>query len=151
MSTQSRRTLNPWELGAAAIFFALGAFMAFEGYGYGIGTITRIGPGFFPVSIGILLMLLSVAVGFEARYSLAKKPDIPRRISAVIVVGLVAFAALVTTAGLIPATFALVFISRFAEPGTNIRNSLILAAGVAFFAWLVFILGFNLPLKPFWW
>jgi hypothetical protein len=149
--SQSRPVLNRWELGAAAIFFLLGLYMAIEGSHYGLGSITRIGPGFFPVSIGVLLMILSVGVAFEVRHSLAAAPKIPLRITLVIAVALLSFALLVNTAGLIPAIFAVVFIARFAEPGNNVVASAILAAGLALVGWLAFIVGFNLPLKPFWW
>lgn len=149
--TVVRPALNPWELGAAAIFFLLGLYMVFEGRRYGIGTITRIGPGFFPASIGVLLMGLSLALALEVRHSLARAPHVPLRITAVITVSLIAFSLLVTTAGLIPAVFAVVFISRFAEPGNNVLHSAILAAVLAILGWLAFIVGFNLPLKPLWW
>lgn len=148
--TEPRPALNFWELGAALVFFLLGLYMALEGSRYGVGTITRIGPGFFPVSIGVLLMGLSVAVAFEVRHSLAAAPHIPARVTAVLAVSVLAFGLLVTTAGFIPAVFAVVFISRFAQPGNNVLASTILAASLAIVGWLVFIVGFNLPLKPLW-
>ena len=142
---------NLGELAVAAVFFLIGLYMAFEGARFGTGTITRIGPGFFPVAIGVLLMGLSVAVAFEVRKSGAANPRIPLRITVVIIAALLAFAVLVGTAGLVPAAFAVVFISRFAEPGSNVVGSVILAAVLSIAAWLAFIEGFNLPLKPFWW
>jgi len=143
--------LNPWELGVAVVFFFIGLYMVFEGVRYGTGTITRIGPGFFTVSIGVLLMGLSVAVAFEVRRSLAKAPKVSLRVVLVIALGMVAFALLINRAGLVPAIFAVVFISRFAEPNTSIVNSAIIGAVLALLGWLVFIAGFNLPLKAFWW
>lgn len=143
--------LNPWELGVAAVFFLIGLYMVFEGVRYGTGTITRIGPGFFPTSIGVLLMGLSLAVALEVRRSLAATPKISLRVALAIIIGMVAFALLINSAGLVPAIFAVVFISRFAEPSANIVNSAIIGAVLAILGWLVFIVGFNLPLKPFWW
>ena len=149
--TRPREGVNVWELGVAAVFFLIGAYMAYEGTRYGIGTITRIGPGFFPLCIGVLLMALSVAVGFEVRHSLMEPPTVPLRTVAAVGAALLSFALLVNVAGLVPATFAVVFISRFAEAGNSLRTSFLLAAGLALVAWLVFILGFNLPLKALWW
>lgn len=148
---QSRQGVNKWEVGVAAAFFLVGAYMAYEGTRYGIGTITRIGPGFFPLCIGVLLMALSIGVAFEVRHSLAQPPAVPLRILAALSAGLLSFALLVNFAGLVPAAFSVIFISRFAEPGNSLRTSILLAAGLALVAWLVFILGFNLPLKAFWW
>lgn len=147
----NQRKLNPWELGAAAFFFLIGLYMVATGSGFGVGTITRIGPGFFPVSIGVLMMGLSVAIAFEVRHSLAGPPKIPLRVVLVIGVALFLFVTLVNTAGFIIATFSLIFVSRFAEPGSNVVGSVVLAACLALFGWLVFIFGFNLPLKAFWW
>jgi len=149
--TRSRGGVNVWELGVAAVFFLIGAYMAYESTQYGIGTITRIGPGFFPLCIGVLLMGLSVAVGFEVRHSLAEPPAIPLRIIATVGAALLSFALLVNLGGLVPATFAVIFISRFAEPGNSLRTSFLLAACLALIAWLVFIVGFKLPLKALWW
>lgn len=148
---QPQNALNFWELVGAALFFLLGLFLVVQGSTYGVGTITRIGPGFFPVSIGVMLMVLSVAIAFEVRRSMAIAPQIPVRISLAVIVALLSFALLVDSAGLVPAIFAVVFISRFAEPGNNIFASGALAVSSAAFGWLIFIVGFSLPLKPFWW
>lgn len=149
--TDVKHSLNPWELGGALFFFALGLFFAVEGSRYGLGTITRIGPGFFPVCIGVLLMGLAVAAAFEVRHSLAEPPRLPVRITLVVGLSLLSFALLVNTAGLVPAIFAVVFIARFAEPGNDLKTSVALAGGIALVGWLAFIVGFNLPLKSFWW
>lgn len=143
--------LNRWELTVAGAVTALGAFLALKGAGYQIGTLRHMGPGFFPVAVGVALAALGLAIVAEVRTSSAPPPDLPLRPMALIVAGLIVFAVLVGRAGLIPATLALVLISAFADRAMTPLRALISALGIALVGYLVFVLGFRLPLHPFWW
>jgi putative tricarboxylic transport membrane protein len=109
------------------------------------------GPGFFPVAVGVALAALGLAIIAEVRHSSAPAPDLPLRPMALIVAGLVVFAVLVGRAGLVPATLALVLISAFADRAMTPLRALVSALGITAMGYLVFVLGFRLPLHPFWW
>jgi putative tricarboxylic transport membrane protein len=146
-----RRRLNPWEIGAALAVLALGAFMVWAGVGYSIGSFRHMGPGFFPVAVGSALMAFSAAIVLEVHRSATPRPDLPLRPLAAITVGLVAFATLVDPLGLVPATLALVVISAFADSAMTPVRAGFAGLAIAGFGWVVFVLGFRLPLHAFWW
>lgn len=150
-SRPNDRQLNFWELGAALVVFALGAFMTVQGLGYSIGSINRMGPGFFPVAVGIIMMLLAVGIMLEVRYSLTPAPDFPLRPLTAISAGLIAFGVSIEPLGLVPATFILVLVSAFGDTSMTLLRAAISAAAIAALGYVVFVLGFRLPLDPFWW
>lgn len=47
---------------AGLFFFAVGVFFLIQGLEYKIGTVSNMGPGFFPVAFSSLLIVLSVIV-----------------------------------------------------------------------------------------
>ena len=99
--------------------------MALEGVEYGVGAINRMGPGFFPAALGVLLMVFAVLLAPEALRAGTRPISFPMRPLVMIGLGLVAFAGLVVPAGLVPATLALVFVSAFAEVGMRPRRALL--------------------------
>lgn len=131
--------------------FVLGAYMALEGLDYGVGTINRMGPGYYPTALGVLLMILSVFLAPEALRAGARPISFPMRPLVMIGLGLVSFAVLVVPAGLVPATLVLVFVSAFAEVGMRPRRALLTALAAAAIGYLVFIVGLRLTIDPFWW
>ncbi|MGX1096378.1 tripartite tricarboxylate transporter TctB family protein [Amorphus sp. MBR-141] len=131
--------------------FALGAYMALEGLQYGVGAINRMGPGFFPAALGVLLMAFAVLLAPEALRAGTRPISFPMRPLVMIGLGLVAFAGLVVPVGLVPATLVLVFVSAFAEVGMRPRRALLTALGAAIIGYLVFIVGLRLTIDPFWW
>ena len=146
-----RPKLNIWELGAGAVVFAIGAFMAWEGFTYSVGNLRHLGPGYFPLSVGVILMLLAAAILLEVRFADTSAPDLPIRPLAAITLGLVSFAALIDTMGLIPATFVLILLAAFGDRAMTARRALAVAAAVSALGYLIFIFGFRLPINPFWW
>lgn len=146
-----RRTINYWEIGAAAMLLLLGLFMVVKGFEYPFGTMVRIGPGFFPVLTGGALILLAAATMFEVRHADTSPPDVPLRPLACIMTALVLFALLVGRAGLVPATFVLVFLSAAGERSVNWIRTALVAVAMSCIGWLLFVLAFNLPISPFWW
>ena len=48
---------------------AIGLAAAIQGARYPIGELSRMGPGFFPVALGVLLALAGLAIALSARFS----------------------------------------------------------------------------------
>jgi hypothetical protein len=87
----------------------------------------------------------------EVRRSATPAPDLPLRPLAFIIAGLVVFSIAIEPLGLVPATFILVFVSAFADAGMTPLRALLVAAAMSALGYAVFVLGFRLPLDPFWW
>ncbi|WEX08706.1 tripartite tricarboxylate transporter TctB family protein [Chelativorans sp. AA-79] len=142
---------NRWEIVGAGVLFLLGLFLVWGGSGYPIGHLSRMGPGFLPVVLGVILLLLAVALIPEALHGSAESPSVPVRSFVAILAGLVAFALMVDRMGLVPAAFVLVLVSAFGDSTMRLRRALATAVAVSIIAYLVFLKGFRLPLHPFWW
>lgn len=140
----------PEAIGALCVIL-IGALVIWEGSSYDIGTATRMGPGYFPVVLGGIVVLFGVALFYNARTSLLDAPRIPYRAIIAISAGVIAFGALVERIGMIPAVISLVLLSSLAEERPRPVTIAVLAAGLSLFAYLVFILGFRLPVRPLQW
>lgn len=148
--------INPRAVAGGMLAAALGAFAIWEGAGYAIGTARRMGPGWFPVALGLLLIALGLALalwGLTRRAARAEageddeRPD--WRALAAVAAGLAGFAALIERAGLVPAVFALVALASLAAGPPRPLRVLALAAAVSALSWAVFRLGLGLPLPAF--
>lgn len=139
---------SPKDLGAGAIYIALGAAALWFGADYRLGTAGEMGPGYFPkvlaailIGIGAISTGRSFVVQGEPIGGLAWKPLL------LVLAGTVAFGLLLTKAGLVAALFALVLISAAASP--LFRFSWIAAAGLAALiaaSALVFVKGLGIPM-----
>jgi Tripartite tricarboxylate transporter TctB family len=142
---------------AGAIMSLTGAFVALNALNYQIGTLTRMGPGMFPFTLGLLLAGLGVLIAVNAGEAQADTlnhladdaspyPDVKGGIA--IVVGMLAFVLLTQTVGLIAGTFACVFIAAIGDKDATWVGSTILATVITIMGVIVFVYGLkmNLPL-----
>jgi hypothetical protein len=113
---------------------------------YQMGTAVRMGPGYFPVMLGGLLVVLGLATLLTA---LAMDgPPVPQfqfRPLLLISLGCVAYGYLMKPLGLILATVALVFISALGGHEFKWKEVLILSVILVLFSVLVFVKGLTLP------
>src|SRR5262244_2467394 len=110
---------------ASALMIFIGVGAAVKGTSYNLGSLQRMGPGFFPVSLGVLLTLLGIAIGvveWLRRKPLeeVKAPKAPPhppewRGWACILGSTIAFIVLGHYGGLVPASAAIVFISALGD------------------------------------
>ena len=129
-----------------------GLAVTMEAMTFGLGTMARTGPGFFPTVLGAALTLVGalIAATPEANEDhdagAFGRPD--WRGWSCIILGIVAFIVLGEQFGLGPATFACVFVSAFGDRGATLRGSAILAVAATVVAAVVFTwaLKFQLPL-----
>ena len=129
-----------------------GLAVAMEALTFGMGTMARTGPGFFPTVLGAAMalvgMLIAVTLDGDEDHDASAfgRPD--WRGWSCIISGIVAFIVLGEWFGLAPATFACVFVSAFGDRGATLRGSLVLAVSATIVAAVVFswMLKFQLPL-----
>jgi hypothetical protein len=140
--------------GALMLLIGLGAVA--QGLRYGVGTLTHMQSGFFPVALGCVLALLGVAIAASAKReeaSDAAEDALPPewRGWICITVGILAFLLLGRYGGLLPATFALVFISALGDRDNSVRAALILSVAICAVSVAVFWWALKLPFPLFSW
>lgn len=139
------------EMVAALVVGGIGAAILLLGSDYSFGTLRRIGPGFFPLVVGSLLVLFSAGLVIESLRSDAAAVGFSARPFLMIMAAILAFGVLMERAGLIPATFALVTLSALAERPVRPLTILASAAALSVFGILVFVHALGLPLSAFHW
>ena len=135
-----------------------GATLAIIGGGFGVascyfnvGTPRQMGPGFFPLVVGVLLAAIGVVLMSRAGASedgggieTFRRPETRALVS--IVAGIVAFIGLAENAGLAPATAASVFLSAFSDRAMTLRTALLLTLAVTVGGVGLFHYGLHLQL-----
>ena len=146
----------------ALLLLALGAGVLALGLGYKTGTLNRMGAGFIPVVLGVLMMLVGIALGVTAapagQETIAhplpgdgSKTGPEWRGWLCILGGVLAFVVFGQYGGLLPATFASVFIAALGDRQSSVKASALLAAALTVFCLVVFHYGLHLQLPLFQW
>lgn len=139
---------------SALLLIVIGALVAWKGSQYPIGELRRMGPGFFPVALGVLLaglgalLLLVPALGSAEERDAEHNEKADLRGWSFIIAGIFVFIVLGKWGGLVPATFALVFVSALGDRGNSIKTALLTAAAMTAIAVVVFnyLLAVQFPL-----
>ncbi|WP_325346837.1 tripartite tricarboxylate transporter TctB family protein [Xylophilus sp.] len=138
----------------------IGLAAAWASTSYRLGTLARMGPGLFPCAVGILLALTGVVIAATARSKSSGAADalpdhahgLPDlRGAACIVLGTVAFVFVGEYFGLLPATFAIVFISALGDRSNTVLQAFLLAAAMMIVATIVFWWALQLQLPLYKW
>lgn len=132
---------------------AIGLFVVrYASQHYTVGEAARMGPGFFPVVLGWVLIGLGAMIGLlSLRHTvqlLEPPPWRPRALAAVLA-AVVVFALLVERAGLVPATLALTLVASAAQRPYRWPRALGLGLALALLAWLIFSVGLQMTLPAF--
>ncbi|VTU13951.1 MULTISPECIES: tripartite tricarboxylate transporter TctB family protein [unclassified Variovorax] len=147
--------------GALMVF--IGLLAVYAGLDYKTGTPARMGPGFFPVAVGALLAVTGLLIALSARTeadSSAPKlvvahghghgmPDL--RGGVCIILATLAFLLFGIYGGLVPATFAIVFISALGDRSNTITQAILLSLAMCIIAVIVFWWALQLQLPLFQW
>ena len=138
------------ELLGAAFVLLLGALVIFIASDYPMGTLNRMGTGYFPMILGVLLLIVGAVLLLEVfTVERETRAPFPFRPMVMVSLGIMAFACLVETLGLVAATVALVAVSSLAESPLRPVTTLIIAVAMSIIGVLVFIKGLGLPLSAF--
>lgn len=149
--------------GLLMVLIGLGSI--YGGMSYQIGTLSHMGPGFFPASVGGLLVLTGVLIAIGGRTNKEENtegegshvpsahptgmPDIRGTIC--IILGILAFIVLGQYGGLLPATFAITFISALGDRKNTLKQAIVLSLGMVVIAVVVFWWALQLQLPLFQW
>jgi hypothetical protein len=154
MRQRRRPIVNPSnrDYYGGALMMAIGIGAMVQGRHYSVGTLSRMGPGFFPVTLGAILTIVGLAIIVTARFSApeAEGPALPPEWRGWLCIGasIVAFVVLGKYGGLVPATFAVVFISALADRENTLVSASILGLATVGVCIIVFwwALQMNFPL-----
>jgi hypothetical protein len=137
------------------LMLAIGLGAVLQGRTYSIGTLSRMGPGFFPVALGVILALVGLAIAISARFAEREEEGkvLPPEWRGWICISLsiVAFVVLGKYGGLLPATFAIVFISALADRQNTLFSATILALAICVISIVVFWWALQMQFPLFGW
>jgi hypothetical protein len=146
---------NQRAFAAGALFVAVAVFYFVMSFNYQQGTPARMGPGFFPKMVSVLLALIGVGIliGSVASRAHIEKLESWDVKGLLWIAGSVAlFALLLPTFGLVVALAALIIISSYASPEFTWRGTLVNTVVLIIFCVGVFVYGISLqfPVWPTW-
>jgi hypothetical protein len=145
------RVKSPQDFGAGIVFIVIGLAGIYFGRNLAMGTASRMGPGYFPVMLSYLIVMLGLVVG--ARGLTIEGPPIeriPPRPIFFVTASILLFGAIIDQVGLAITTVALTIVAAYARRSVNLVETLVLGAGLALFTIGVFVYALKQPL-PAWW
>lgn len=153
MSDQPRYGVDASRV-AAAILFAVGMAVTAGATLYEIGSLRRMGPGYFPILLGVSLCVLSFLMLMETRPiklpETSDEPHIQRfqaRVFLFPIAGILSFALLINRAGFIPAILTCSILTGLADRANKGVELVVIAVLVAIFAAAVFVFALGTPVR----
>jgi hypothetical protein len=141
---------HPKDFYSGLIFIAFGIGAVIIGSNYALGTAARMGPGYFPRILGIMLILLGAALSLRAvRIQGAPLPGWKWRPTLIVLGSVVLFGLIVNKAGLVLSTIILIMLASAASTEFRPKEALISGVLLAALAVGVFVIGLKLQL-PIW-
>jgi UPF0716 family protein affecting phage T7 exclusion len=144
---------------AGGLVFLLGIGTAVMGARYTVGTLTKMGPGFFPTALGYVMAFMGVMIAvanFMNRHAAAPAVD-PHggmkhfadwRGWGFIVASVLVFIFCASYLGLVPAIFLCVFVACWGDNNATLKGSAALSTGITIFGVFLFwyILRVQIPI-----
>jgi hypothetical protein len=138
--------LNNKDVWAGVMLIAIGAAAMFFARNYPFGTSLRMGPGYFPMLLGGLLILFGLytfASGLRSGEPIAGSWSL--RALVIVPLSLVLFGVLVERAGFVPAMIVLIFGSATASTEFRFVEVLLFSLALTALCAAVFVWGLGLP------
>jgi putative Ca2+/H+ antiporter (TMEM165/GDT1 family) len=155
-----RELMGKRDFYAGGLMVLLGLGIALKGSTYRAGTLMHMGPGFLPTALGILLVMLGIAIaasgfssaGAEHGEEQSLLPEHPQWWAwFCILASPVAFIFFGRYFGMIPGTFACVFIAALGDKTATWKGTIILATVVTIFGVALFSYFLQVPMPILTW
>jgi hypothetical protein len=143
--------VNLKDVAASTIFVVIGGLFAASAlFDLELGTALRMGPGFFPLLLAIFLIVLGLVIGVRAVGVVNVPVTWVSWRGVVFILGPpILFGLTVREIGLVPSVALVALTSSFASRRVGPLLAIVLTVGLTVFAYLVFIVGLSLPIRPF--
>lgn len=145
-----REAVNNTDFWAGVTFFVTGLAAMIIAWDYRFGSTLRMGPGYFPVVLGGIMIgfgLVIMIKGLRRRQKIKGNWSI--RALILLPLSLVLFGVLMRHAGFLPALVVLIFGSAAAGKDFKFLEVLPLAGLLILISWIVFVWGMGLPYPLF--
>lgn len=131
-------------------FIALGSFFVYQCLNLELGTAFRMGPGYFPLILAVILTLLGVIVLVQAT-RVKGEPIGPFALRGMLFIlpAPVFFGLTVRGLGFVPSLFFTALIAAFASSRMKPMMALVLAVAITIFSAAVFSYALGLPFERF--
>ena len=144
---------NKQDFWSGVMFIALGLGFAWQATSYQMGTAARMGPGYFPFWLGLVLALLGIVVLLGSLSKKAEETTVDRfdwRIVFLVIGSVVLYAVILRPLGVYISVFVLVVVSSLASHEFNWKVAVANGIFLVVFSYLAFIKGLGLifPLWP---
>lgn len=146
------------DLLAGGTFVALGVAFAVGGSRYDVGTPLKMGSGFVPIGLGVLLTLLGLLIvvasfrGVDPAVANADRGPVPWRRMCLLLTAVMIFGLTVAGLGLGPSLFITTFLAAMAGHETGPGRAVVIAAGLTAMCLVIFVglLQLRLPIIGEW-
>jgi len=141
---------SPKDFWAGVLYIAFGVAAIVIALNYPIGSAGRMGPGYFPRALGIILIALGLILSLRALRLQGTAPTFGYYKPILVIIGsVVAFGVAAPWGGLVVATILLIIISSAASDEFRWKEAVISSVILAVFTVLAFSYGLKLQL-PVW-
>lgn len=145
---------NQRDFGAGVMYILIGLFFAIVATRYQYGTAAKMGPGYFPFWLGMLMAAMGLLVlvrSLGAKATIEAIPKFNFKVIGLITGSIILYGLLLPKMGFIVAVLVLVMIASSASKEFSWKVALINAVVLIAFTYSVFVIGLKLqfPLLPF--
>ena len=141
---------SPKDFWAGLLFISLGIVAIWVGSRYNLGTAARMGPGYFPRILGILLIGLGAIITFRGiRWGGDPIPKWRWRPTIVVLASVVIYGILISRLGIAISTVLLIVGASLASHEFRLKESIVAGLLLSALAVGVFVIGLNVQL-PIW-
>ena len=145
---------NQRDFGAGVMYILIGLFFAIVATRYQYGTAAKMGPGYFPFWLGMLMAAMGLLVlvrSLGAKATIEAIPKFNFKVIGLITGSIILYGILLPKMGFIVAVLVLVMIASSASKEFSWKAALINAVVLIAFTYSVFVIGLKLqfPLLPF--
>ncbi len=145
---------NQRDFGAGVMYMVIGLFFAIVATRYQYGSAAKMGPGYFPFWLGMLMAAMGLLVlvrSLGAKATIEAIPKFNFKVIGLITGSIILYGILLPKMGFIVAVLVLVMVASSASKEFSWKVALINAVVLIAFTYSVFVIGLKLqfPLLPF--
>ncbi len=143
---------NEEDFWAGIMFVGFGLLAIYMATDYPFGTTSRMGPGYFPTWLGIIMSLLGGALVLQGlRVDGAKLGKWAFKPMILMSLGFIIFGWSLDHLGFVIATAALIILGAASGTEFKLKEVLIMTVVLIVGSWALFIYALELPYPLFWW